>query len=187
MCAPDVHALYDTLLNQERERRELDMPTLLCSSVFLNGAVQSVNIVKVGAGSKNTAASSGAGAAAASPSAAPGGSSMTDVYTLDIAGPLLPASVVRLLTLFQSSQRGSFHATFAPSDYPGQNLNCVSSVIQMDSLRNQRAFGLCTQDSLATHSQVHLAGKQSIRSIGAIKRIKCEGGVFRVELHTQTQ
>jgi len=184
MCAPDVHALYDTLLNQERERRELDMPTLLCSSVFLNGAVQSVNIVKVGAGTKNTTGSASALLSSASSSSS---SSMTDVYTLDIAGPLLPASVVRLLTLFQSSQHGSFHATFAPSDYPGQHLNCVSSVIQMDSLRNQRAFGLCTQDSLATHSQVHLAGKQSLRSIGAIKRLKCEAGVFRVELHTQAQ
>lgn len=158
------------------------MPTLLCSSVFLNCAIHSLNIVKVGAGKTVN------GGVAAGLENRTTNSSMEDIYTLDIAGPLLPAAVVRLLTLFRHTQRASFQASFAPSDFPCTHLNCINtdSVIQLDGLRNQTVLGLCGQENLATHSQVHMAGKQSLRSIGALKRVKCTPEHFLVELHTQT-
>jgi hypothetical protein len=118
----DLHSLYDFLLHHDR--RELNLPTLLASSVFLNSTSQALNIIRVGAQTRS---------AAARTDAAPvgktlGGAGLQMEYALDITGPIMPASVVRMLALFNSTQQGNFQA-YLSSDYPGMNLNCVSSML----------------------------------------------------------
>ncbi len=100
---------------------------------------------------------------------------LSELHTLELSGPLLPASVVRLLSLLRLSQQGSLRGTFVPSDLPCAHVNVVSSVIQMDSLRNQPdSLGLCKQQQhLARLLKTNLAGKKPIRNVGAFKRIKC--------------
>jgi len=192
-----VHALYDALLNQERERRELDMPTLLASAPFLNASTQQVNVVKVGpivmantqaaASSAEPALRSSSNGLSKAPPPPPiqppaHGSSLVGLHTLELSGPLLPHSVVRLLSLLRRSQHGSFHAVFAPAEIPagggGSHLNAVADVLQMDSLRchtDAPPLALCKQPTLAKHSASLLHGKQSIRTVGALKRVKTDG------------
>ena len=116
----DLHCLYDFLLHQDR--RELNVPKLLASNVFLNATTQALNVVRVGAMARTKIEST--------PKQAMMGSCMTTPteFVLDITGPILPASVVRLLALFNRTQEGDFQAVFS-SDFPGMNLNCVDSVL----------------------------------------------------------
>jgi hypothetical protein len=95
--------------------------------------------------------------------------------------------VVRLLSLLRRSQCGSFHAVFAPSDLPCAHLNAVADVLQMDSLRCHSStsppLALCKQPSLAKHSSTLVHGRQSIRTIGPLKRVKCESGGSSQQAH----
>lgn len=176
----DVHCLYDFLLHQDR--RELNVPTLLASTVFLNSTLQSLNIVRVGAQTKSAAGMQRQDSlgltktpsmfGAFSPTAQGGPAGLAKEFALDITGPILPASAVRMFALLARTQR-SFTAHLS-SDYPGMNLNCVDSVVQMDSLRNQACLGICTQKALRTSTVVYLHGKQPVSCIGALRRVKCE-------------
>jgi hypothetical protein len=195
-----VHCLYDFLLHQDR--RELNVPTLLASTVFLNSTLQSLNIVRVGAQTKMAAGGTGtlqrqesltksaSMFGAFSPMAGQGGgaNALVKEYALDITGPILPASAVRMFSLLARTQKSNFTAHLS-SDYPGMNLNCVEKAVQMDALRNQPSLGLCTQKALRTSTVTYLHGKQPVSCIGALRRVKCEvaengASRFLVDLNT---
>jgi hypothetical protein len=77
------------------------MPTLLASSVFLNSTSQALNLVKLMAVPRNIRTS--APAALSVCCAAPAHVEMN--YMMDIVGPILPDSVVRLMALLQVTQK----------------------------------------------------------------------------------
>jgi len=174
----DVQLLYDSLLNEERERRELDMPWLLCSSPFLHAATQAVNITRVGPAAVAGPAVNTANTGKAAVMQPQGRGGVAELHMLELSGPLLPSSVVRLLSLLRLTQRGSLRGFFALSDLPCAHLNCISSVIQMDSLRGlPYTLGLCQQESLKQQVKTNMAGRQPINNCGPLRRIKCGEGV----------
>jgi hypothetical protein len=193
----ELHALYSFLLLQDR--RELHVPTLLASTPFLNGTTQQVNIVRVGAQSKQVVPSSklelnkpiGLKESASAASSAPTSTALQSEFALDLIGPILPATAVRLFTLLQRTQQGQFQA-YLSSDFPGMNLNCVSTVavsyppshvmpvvkLRAHSLRSRfslrTANGFTSQPKLARFS---LAGTclqlDMIAAPGLVVRGKC--------------
>ena len=185
----DVHALFDTLLTQDRTSRELDLPALFAPAPFLNAVTRQVNILKVGHAKTNNTSEdknnrmNGAGASSS-------GAGLDDVHTLDLAGPLLPSSVTRLLSLFRSTQsNGSFSAHFAPSDFPPSYFNCVGTdrVLSLDGLRCHPCLGLGGQESLASLTSAHLSGKARLRMVGSLRRVKATQDHFLVQLNAQQQ
>ncbi len=181
----DVHGLFDLLLNTTGliSKRTEDVPVLYAPAVFEGATLRSARVVK-SAIVKRSGAGGGGGDAIAAAAANGVGSTAHDVYSIELAGAILPPSVVNLCRLLQRSQSGEFRMR-CWTDPTTSNLNAVphTHVPALGGMRGLNTTALSALrefDSVFYSSGSGYDGAIQQRSTPAVTRIKCSGKTYYV-------